>query len=290
MSTTNPVISKLRPMNFGHHFRAYSLRGEGASGEPIDPILGVDHAWISAPQFPAHPHAGFSAVSYLFLDSETGIDNSDSLGGHSVIQPGGLHWTAAGRGVVHEEFPVESGKTVHMLQIFVNLCTERQSAAPFALTLAPEDVPVVYAPGVKIRVPIGSYGDVRSPLRPPTDISLLDMSFDDTAELSIPIPAGQAAFVMPIFGLLAVNGSNFELDKFTLPSFPAQSTPHTLSLTAPQGKAKAVVFIGTPLRQPVYWQGPMALASTEALGQAIAAYQRGEFGTLESRLPMRDRS
>ncbi len=44
--------------------------------------------------------------------------------------------------------------------------------------------------------------------------------------------------------------------------------------------AKVVVFSGTPLRQPVHWQGPMALASADALADRIAAYQRGEFGTI----------
>jgi redox-sensitive bicupin YhaK (pirin superfamily) len=47
-----------------------------------------------------------------------------------------------------------------------------------------------------------------------------------------------------------------------------------------QGAAKAVLFAGLPLRQPVHWQGPMAMASTEALANALAAYQRDEFGTL----------
>src|SRR6185369_4691129 len=139
-------IAQLHRMNIGSGFRAYSLRG-GERAEPIDPFLGVDHAWMSAATFPPHPHAGFSAVSYLFLDSETGVNNRDSLGNHNYIQPGGLHWTAAGRGVVHEEVPAEAGKTVHMLQVFINLARERQSAPPFALSLAPQDVPAVQLPG-----------------------------------------------------------------------------------------------------------------------------------------------
>lgn len=77
-------------------------------------------------------------MSYLFLDSETGIDNRDALGNRNLIQPGGLHWTAAGKGVVHEEVPAEQGKTVHMLQIFINLPQEHQADAPFAFgTLQP---------------------------------------------------------------------------------------------------------------------------------------------------------
>jgi redox-sensitive bicupin YhaK (pirin superfamily) len=277
----SPTIVRLRPMNLSSHFRATSLRPDGANGEPLDPILGVDHAWISAPQFPAHPHAGFSAVSYLFLDSETGIDNRDSLGNHNVIQPGGLHWTAAGRGVVHEEFPVQRGSTVHMLQIFVNLARERQGEEPFALSLAPADVPVVQAPGVKIRVPLGRFGDAQSPLETPTQLTLLDITLDDGAELSIPIPAGHTAFVMPIHGELSVNGQHFESEAFAVPAFVAQSTPHKITLNATQGSAKAVVFSGPPLNQPVHWHGPMAMASTDALEKAFAAYQRGDFGSLD---------
>jgi len=180
-------IVQLHRMNIGSGFRAHSLRG-GEMAAPIDPFLGVDHAWMSEPTFATHPHAGFSAVSYLFLDSETGVNNQDSLGARNLIQPGGLHWTAAGRGVVHNEVPAVTGKTVHMLQIFVNLAVERQGAEPFALGLEPQDVPVLHLPGVKVRVPLGSFGEAQSPLHPPTEVHLLDVSLDAGATLSVPVP------------------------------------------------------------------------------------------------------
>ena len=272
-------IAQLHRMNIGIGFRATSLRG-GEMAEPIDPFLGVDHAWMSAATFPPHPHAGFSAVSYLFLDSETGVDNRDSLGNRNLIQPGGLHWTAAGRGVVHEEVPAEAGKAVHMLQIFVNLAVERQGADAFALSLEPQDVAVVHRPGVKVRVPLGAFGDVRSPLLPPTEVCLLDISLDEGAELSVPVPAGHAAFVMPNFGILDIDGQEFDANTPRLPVFPAQATSHAVKLQAKQGSAKAVLFSGAPLRQPVHWRGSIAMASPDALAARIAAYQRGEFGSL----------
>jgi len=248
--------------------------------EPIDPFLSVDHAWMSASTFPPHPHAGFSAVSYLFLDSETGIDNRDSLGHRNRIQPGGLHWMAAGRGVVHEEVPAETGKTVHMLQIFVNLAIERQGAEAFALSIEPQDVPLVQLPGVKIRVPIGAFGEARSPLSPPTEVCLLDISLDDDAELSVPVSAGHSAFVMPIFGALEIDGESFAASEPRLPVFQAQETSREIALQAKHGNAKAVLFSGFPLHQPVHWQGSLALASADALAASITAYQRGEFGSL----------
>lgn len=272
-------VATLQRMNIGSGFRAFALRG-GEMAAPIDPFLGVDHAWMSEPTFQPHPHAGFSAVSYLFLDSETGINNRDSLGNQNRIQPGGLHWKAAGRGVVHNEVPAVSGQTVHMLQIFVNLAVDKQSTEPFALSLEPQDVPVVHLPGAKIRVPLGGFGDAHSPLSPPTEITLLDISLDEGAELVVPVSADYASFVMPIFGTLEIDGQSFDANELKIPVFPEQPPSQELRLRATRGNAKVVVFSGRPLRQPVFWNGPMALASSEALTERIAAYQRGEFGSL----------
>jgi len=272
------TTARMHRANRGSHFRAYGLHGSDPA--QIDPFLGIDHAWMSAPTFPPHPHAGFSAVTYLFLDSETGIANRDSLGNSTLIEPGGLHWTAAGRGVIHEENPAVLGSTAHLLQIFVNLPRERQDAAPFALSLAPQDVPVVQRPGARIRVPLGSFGGLRSPLAPPTDVSLLDISLDAGAELELPLAAGQRAFVMPINGRAEVNGESFGLDDLSVPVLPAATEAMTHKLVAKTGGAKVAVFIGEPLRQPVLSNGPMAFASQESLTAATAAYHRGEFGGL----------
>jgi len=273
------MIAQLHRMNIGTGFRAYSLRG-GEMAEPIDPFLGVDHAWMSASTFPPHPHAGFSAVSYLFLDSETGINNRDSLGTRNRIQPGGLHWTAAGRGVVHDEVPAETGKTVHMLQIFVNLAIDRQGAEAFTLSIEPQDVPVVALPGVKVRVPLGSFAEARSPLQPPTEVCLLDISLDEGGNLSVPIPTGHSTFILPIFGTMEIDGQAFDANTPRLPVFPAQATSHAVTLQAKHGNAKAVLFSGLPLHQPVHWRGSIALGSVDALAASVAAYQRGEFGSL----------
>lgn len=272
-------IAPLRGMNIGNGFRAFALRG-GGKDDPIDPFLGVDHARMSEPTFATHPHAGFSAVSYLFLDSETGINNRDSLGTRNLIQPGGLHWTAAGRGVVHDEVPAETGKTVHMLQIFVNLPVDRQQDAPFALSLEPQDVPLVQLPGASIRVPLGSFGNARSPLRPPTEVNLIDISLEDGSELVLPVAAGHGAFILPVTGTVAIDGQRFDANEPRLPLFSVQATTRDITLKATQGPAQVVLFSGMPLRQPVHWQGPMAMASVEALNERIAAYQRGEFGTV----------
>ncbi|MCD6671448.1 MAG: pirin family protein [Burkholderiaceae bacterium] len=236
----------LIPMQRAHHganFRAFGLRGAASA---INPFIGVDHAWMSAPTFAPHPHAGFSAVSYLFLDSETGIANRDSTGTNNVILPGGLHWVAAGQGVVHEEVPAEPGRTVHALQIFVALPDAQRASAPHSMGVAPGDVPVATALGAKVRVAAGRFGESRSPLRPPTDVNILDISLEQDAELAVPVEAGQAAFVMPVAGTTSIDDQALSPEDLRTALYPAQGTATTVRLRATRGPAKVMVFSGTP--------------------------------------------
>lgn len=272
------TLVRMQRANHGAQFRAVRLHG--ADPAQLDPFIGIDHAWMSAPTFPPHPHAGFSAVTYLFLDSETGMANRDSLGTRNLIEPGGLHWTAAGRGVVHEEVPAVTGSTTHLLQIFVNLPEARQNAAPFALSLASQDVPMVQLPGARVRVPLGSYGEVHSPLAPPTDVTLLDISLEADAELAIPVPAGHRVFVMPVNGSAEIDGVGFGLDDLGAVFLPISDAATSHRLVAKDGVSKVAVFIGEPLRQPLFSNGPMAFASQQNLIAATAAYQRGDMGRL----------
>lgn len=272
-------IITLDRAELGDGFRAFGLRDK-ADPDLIDPFLSGDRVWISQPTFPPHPHAGFSAISYLFESSETGLDNRDSTGNRNRIEPGGLHWTAAGRGVVHEEEPAVAGKTVRMLQIFVNLPIEKQHDAPFALSLAPEDVPHVRRPGVEVRVPLGRFGDSASPFDPPTDVTLLDIHMDAGATLDLPVPAGQNAFLMAIAGAPQIDGDAFAGDGVRVPAYPAQGSDRTIELRTGNQPAQIVLFAGTPLRQPVHWVRGMAMASQDAVRAAFADYKAGKLGEI----------
>ncbi|WP_324770992.1 pirin family protein [Pokkaliibacter plantistimulans] len=202
---------------------------------------------MSAPTFPMHTHIGLSAVSYVFLDSETGIHNQDSLGTSNLIKPGGLHWTTAGTGIAHEEVPAEPGKTVHSLQIFVQLPNQGQGVAPAALSLEPHDVPVIQQPGVRIRVVLGQFGSVQSPLLLPTPITLLDIALEQGAELELPVSPQHGAFVLPVYGTTHVDAEAFAPGDLRLPvMLPAESS-RSIHLRADQGSSKAVLFSGLPL-------------------------------------------
>ena len=106
-------------LSIGHGFQARSYRAVEI-GELMDPLVMVDHYVMTEPTFGAHPHAGLSAVSLLFEDSEGLFRNRDSLGNDFDLAPGDLYWLKAGSGAVHDECPRVNART-HGLQVFVNV-------------------------------------------------------------------------------------------------------------------------------------------------------------------------
>ncbi|MBV8124372.1 MAG: pirin family protein [Burkholderiaceae bacterium] len=234
----------MQKMQHGPQFRALTLR---IPYEFQMPLLGVDHAWMSGPTFGPHPHKGLSAVSYLFHDAETSVRNQDSIGNDNLIPPGGLHWMAAGRGVVHEEVPAEIGKTVHSLQIFVALPAALSSGEPFALSLSPDKVPVVSLPRAEVRVVLGRFHDQHSPLDAPTPMDMLDIRLEPGAELELTRGRGAGALLLPIHGAVKLDGHAFSAEGPMAPLFPADASTEVMRLQATDEAVHVVVFVVPPL-------------------------------------------
>ena len=98
--TTEPLDGN--ELTIGSGFEAQSFRAQDIA-KLMDPLVMVDHYVMTQPTFGPHPHAGMSAVSLLFEDSEGLFHNRDSLGNDFDLQPGDLYWLSAGRGAVHPD-------------------------------------------------------------------------------------------------------------------------------------------------------------------------------------------
>ena len=75
-------------MRIGSGFTAKHLPEDAFQGL-IDPVVMVDHFHMTSPTFQPHPHAGISAVTYMFEDSTSPHVNYDSMGNNGPIQPQG---------------------------------------------------------------------------------------------------------------------------------------------------------------------------------------------------------
>ncbi|MCY1521150.1 hypothetical protein D9M68_559500 [compost metagenome] len=148
--------------------------------------------------------------------------------------------------MVHEETPAEAGRTIHSLQIFVALPPDRQDSTPFALSLEPDEIPVVVRPGVRLRVVAGTFGQTVSPLKPPTSVTLLDISLEEGAELDVPLLAGHCAVVMPIHSVVTVNGHACDREDLRVPLLQPDGRESAIQLQALHGASEVMIFAGAP--------------------------------------------
>lgn len=246
----------------------------------LDPFLAFDHFEMAEPFFPPHPHAGFSAVTYMFPQSANGFLNRDSRGERIDIPPGALHWTGAGRGIMHEETPLRRGVVCHGLQIFVNLPASKKWMDPLVLHLDGAEVPKVSAGGALVRVVTGNHAGVASPLRPPTDVTLLDVTLEPNGAVEHAVPVGESRFAYVIDGAIETGapGEVVTVKRGAAVGFGDEGD--RIRIKAVGGPAHVVLAGGTPLREPAVFYGPFCMSTQADIARAIHAYQSGAMGHL----------
>jgi redox-sensitive bicupin YhaK (pirin superfamily) len=98
----------------------------------LDPFLLLDEIGsdLPGPQgagFPDHPHRGFETVSYMLRGR---MRHADHAGHAGVVEPGGVQWMTAGRGIVHSEMPEPENDRLWGFQLWVNLPAAHKMAPP----------------------------------------------------------------------------------------------------------------------------------------------------------------
>jgi redox-sensitive bicupin YhaK (pirin superfamily) len=264
----------------GRGFTDYTLSPE--RGLAIDPFLVLSDFQMPQPFFPPHPHAGFSVMTYMFPDSEGAFINRDSLGDHSRIEPGALHWTQAARGIQHEEVPEIPGQACHGLQMWVNLGAQHKLADPGAAHVSAADVPeLTPAPGVRLRLVAGRYGDAQAGYETLTAFTLLDVYLEPGAALQHQAPASDTAFLMAIDGdgLVVSADGRTAVGEHTVALFDHDG--ERLHVQAGDRPFHALLATGRPLGEPVVFGGPFVMNTQAEISAARQRFARGEMGRLE---------
>jgi redox-sensitive bicupin YhaK (pirin superfamily) len=270
----------IEPLNIGQGFNADGIRGDDAV---IDPYLMADHFWMSQSTFGAHPHAGFSAVTYLFTDSTTSnhsYDTTQQGGNHHTINPGDAHWFIAAKGALHDEPIAEPGKMLHGLQLFVNLAAADKLGTPRTLHIKRATMPShTQAGGATATLAWGNYADgihAMTSAKPPTDSSLIDVVLPAGATFKYPLLAGKTALLVVAQGQIHVDGTTLAVHEAV--TLGRDGGELTITATA---DAQCVLLLGTPLNEPVARYGPFAMSTRAQLQDAMTRYQSGAMGRLE---------
>lgn len=269
---TKAIALEYRSMSPG--FRSAGVR----SSEKIDldPFLNIDLFHMSVPTFPPHPHAGFSAVTYMLPESEGAFVNRDSLGDQRPIAPGSIHWTQAGAGMLHEEVPAVAGTDCWGFQMFIDM--KDKDRAPIAFHAEATAIPVMGDGTSTVRILAGEYRDRTSPLHDlATPVTMLDITLAPSGRLVLDVAPGHNAFAFGITGEASCGGATVRgpgLLRF-------DGSERRVEIRNQAGAPWRGLFCcGEPLKQAVVWGGPFAMTSVEQLEQARRRFQEGAMGRL----------
>jgi len=248
----------------------------------LDPFLmldefGTDRAEDYIAGFPDHPHRGFETVTYM-LDGR--MRHRDNHGNEGVLVPGSVQWMTAGRGLVHSEMPEQQEGRMRGFQLWLNLPASEKMTAPKYQEFGPERIPTASpTKGVTVKVIAGQVGEVTGPVhQPATDPTYLDVGLEPGASFVQALPAGYAAFLYVFEGAVQVGE---EASPVRAHELAVLSEGERILLTGvsggAEGKARAILVAGRPLREPVAKYGPFVMNTREELAQAFADFQSGRF-------------
>lgn len=220
-----------------------------------------------------HPHIGLSTVTYLF---EGQVRHQDSLGVDRLIEPGELNLMTAGRGVVHSERSTEISRRAQQnifgIQSWIALPEQYEEQAPSFEHFGANQLPLVQDDGLKLRVILGDFLGVRSPVKTWGEPFYVDAFLEPGATLKMANFAEERAIYI-VSGALEVDGTLFDHQRLLviregLPVTVKNPTEHPVRLMLLGGD-----IIDGP--RHIWWN--FVSSSKERIEQAKEEWRTGKF-------------
>jgi redox-sensitive bicupin YhaK (pirin superfamily) len=215
----------------------------------------------------------------MFEDAAGGFFNRDTLGKRFALRAGDLYWLAAAGGAAHEEVP-EAGARTHALQIFVNLPGRLKHGPAYSLLVRAEDVPVIEAPGHRVRVVLGQSGDIRGATGTPEPFTLLDVTLAPGGAFAHPLPSEEMAWIYVISGAVTLHSPAREHVIEEGRAISVRAGMDGLVRLEADTRAHAVLMAARPIREIFVKHGPVVMSTTADVRLALIDYADGRFGEM----------
>jgi redox-sensitive bicupin YhaK (pirin superfamily) len=247
----------------------------------LDPFLLLDAFRSDNPDnyiagFPPHPHRGFETVTYLL---EGRMRHKDSAGNEGVIEPGGIQWMTAGKGIVHSEMPEQENGRLEGFQLWVNLPASHKMTQPLYQEHDAARIPSETRTGTSIKVISGktSKGTTGPITQPLTDPLYLDVSLEANTGFEEFLPTGHNAFVYVIDGTVTLETAAGESAIVSRDQLAILSEGSSVSLKSQDEGARFLLIAGKPIGESIARGGPFVMNTQAEVKQAFRDYQSGEF-------------
>ncbi len=247
----------------------------------LDPFLLLDSFRSDNPDdyiagFPPHPHRGFETVTYLLNGR---MRHRDNAGNEGVIEPGGIQWMTAGRGIVHSEMPEQEDGLLEGFQLWINLPASHKMATPAYQEFDATQIPLESRSGTRIRVITGStsLGTVGPVSQPLTEPLYLDVELEAQNRFEESLPGGHNAFLFVICGELSLDDDNDQPVRLGRDQLAVLGSGDRVEVTGADARTRFLLIAGKPLGEPIARMGPFVMNTQAELQQAFSDYQSGKF-------------
>lgn len=269
--------------------------GGQASAQITDPFLMLDHFGSNKVEdyirgFPWHPHRGIETVTYLLSGK---VYHEDSEGNKGVILSNDLQWMTAGSGIFHQEMPrpldandpdellkaVGLPTNVSGFQLWINLPSQHKMTTPTYRDIKGNGVPVVDAEGgSRVKIIAGFFGNEQGPFKGEygVDPTYLDVTVPEESQFIFPVKKGYNSLAYIIGG-----EGRFDSDDQNAYS-PGQALVFSeegahLNINTGEKSLRLIVLSGKPIKEPVWWHGPIVMNSQEQILEAVNDLNKGTF-------------
>lgn len=247
--------------------------------EQIDPFLLLHHHRTTAGEpfegVGAHPHRGFSPVSFIF---EGSLRHQDSRGNDSIISAGGIQWMNAGMGIIHSERPVDVDADLELIQLWINTPAAHKMDQPVYVPVTAEEAGKLVSEDGLVTGSVfsgnilGAVGKVKSL----SEINAITLSAKIGGKISIPFSGEHHAFMYLLDGSIKLNGYGLVEEKNAI-VFKQDGEGVAFEATA---DTRILLMTGKPLNEKVVSYGPFVMNSQTQIMEAMRDYQTGKMGIL----------
>ena len=247
--------------------------------ERIDPFLLLHHHRTTAGEpfegVGAHPHRGFSPVSFIF---EGSLRHQDSRGNDSVISAGGIQWMNSGMGIIHSERPVDTEADLELIQLWINTPAAHKMDQPVYIPVSAEEAGSFKSEAglVSARTFAGEILGAKGKVKALSPVNAATLELKKGGKISIPMPADHNAFIylldggIKLEGYGLVEGKNAIVFKMDGEGIAFEATENT----------RILLMTGKPLDEKVVSYGPFVMNSQTQIMEAMRDYQMGKMGVL----------
>jgi len=255
-------------------------------GQPVlpmlDPFLLLDAFRSNKPEdyiagFPSHPHRGFETVTYLLAGR---MRHKDNAGHEGVIEPGGIQWMTAGKGIIHSEMPEQEHGMLEGFQLWINLPAKHKMDNAAYQEYPAEQIPLESREGgIEVRVIAGvtSKGTKGPVVQPLTNPLYMDVRVPSGQFYFEELPESHNAFIYVIHGSVSVENEDDKALWLARDNLCVLTLGDVIKLQAGQEDARFLVVAGKQLREPVVRGGPFVMNTKAEIEQAFEDYKQGGF-------------